>query len=163
MSLKFIDAGTHSMMDLELLCNTIENMDQKEFDRTIAKEWARAIKGLTLVYDNDVDKSKKMMILSAMAAAHVDGKFTQGEFRQVGSLIDNATGSNVTYEDTKDLIERIITDYNSEEELVQGVYRKLLKVDPDAAASYVIFLVFICCADGDACWKEKKWIKNIYE
>lgn len=151
------------MRELEKLCNTIEKMDQEQFDRHIAEEWGKALKGLMLVYDNDVKKCTGLLSVAAMAAAHVDGKFTEGEFRQVGALIDNATGSNVTYEEAKALIERTITEYNSEEEFVQGLYQKISSVDTDAAGSYIVFLVFICCADGDACWKERQWIKNIYK
>jgi len=153
---------TNLMMELEKLCNTVEKMGQEQFDDEIARNYGIALRGLMRVYD-DESKCRGMLTVAAMAAAHVDGKFTEGEFRQIGGLIDAASGTNVTYSQAKDLIEKTITEKNSEEDFVEGLYMVLLKTDKDAAAAYVVFLIFICCADGDASWKERKWLKNIYQ
>lgn len=153
---------TPHMMELEKLCNVIEKMGQEEFDNQIAEHYGRALRGLRRIYD-DEKKCRGLLTVAAMAAAHVDGKFTEGEFRQIGGLIDVASGTDVTYAQAKALIENTITEKNSEEDFVQSLYLALARVDTDAATAYIMFLIFICCADGDASWKERKWLKNIYQ
>jgi len=150
------------MMELEKLCNVVEKMGQKEFDAAIAEHYAKALVGLMRVYD-DKKKCMDLLTVAAMAAAHVDGKFTKEEFRQIGGLIDIASGTDVSYDEAKAILEKTITEKNSEEEFVQALYLTIARVDMDAAGAYMLFLIFICCADGDANWKERKWLKNIYK
>jgi len=150
------------MMELEKLCNTIEKMGQKEFEQGIANSYGMAMSGLKRIYD-DEKKCTGLLAIAAMAAAHVDGKFDENEYRMVGALIKLNTGEKMSYPEVKALIEKTITNKNSEEEFVEALYIALLKVDKEAAAAYVMFLIFICCADGDASWKERKWLKNIYK
>jgi len=150
------------MMELEKLCNTIEKMGQEQFDDEIARLYGIALKGFMRIYD-DVDRCSGLLTMAAMAAAHVDGKFTEGEYRQIGGLIKAASGYSLSYAEAKELLEETITDKRYGEEFVQVWHQNLLRVDEEAAAAYVLFLIYICCADGDASWKERKWLKNIYQ
>lgn len=151
------------MRDLEKLCDSIEKMNRLEFDKTVAREYGIALKGLTRFFGGDLEKAKVAMAVSGMAAASVDGKFTEGEYRQVNSLIAASTGDHVSFDSAKSYIERTITGKNSNEEFVKMTCAGIASIDVEAAFSYILFLVCICCADGDACRKERKWIKNIYK
>lgn len=152
------------MRDLEKLCNQLEKMDKDEFNSYAAEKYGSALKVLTRLTD-DPKKASAMLTVCAMAAANVDGKFTMGEFNQVGALIDVTVGegSDVSYEEAKSLIEKTITGKNSNSDFVEDVFMKLAVLDTEAAADFIIFLACICCADGDACWKERSWLKKIYK
>ncbi len=153
------------MRDLEKLCNQLEKMDKSSFNKYIAEKYGNALRALTKVTDGDVKKASAVLTVCAMSAAHVDGKFTQSEYAQVGALIDatNGEGSDVSFEEAKAMTEKLVTGKNSNEELVEAVYISIAKVDMEAAAEFVFFLIAICCADGDASWKERSWLKKIYK
>ena len=134
-----------------------------DFDDAIAVEYNKALAGVVKLTDGDVEKARAIMTVSAMAAANVDGKFTEGEYRQGNGLIHVTSGGPVSYATAKSFIEKMITGKNSNEEFVSVTYDSLLRINVDVAFSYLMFLIFICCADGDASWKERKWLKRIYK
>ena len=124
-----------------------------------------AMRGLIVVAKGDSKRAAAMLIAGAMAAASVDGKLHQGEYRQINGLIVAALGEDyaLSFEGVKSVMEKNEDLETSDRDFVRMIFNDVFRVDQDAAAAFIAFLAEMLCADGDASWKEKAWLRSLYE
>jgi len=153
------------MREFEKFCNKVEKLSTAELDSLMAEDAKGAMRGLMVVADGDFTKAMAMLTGAAMAAASVDGKLDQGEYRQINGLIVAAVGkeNSASFADVKALIEKSVDKKTNNREYVRSLFIAIARVDQEAAVSFIAFLAEVLCADGDATWKERKWLKSLYE
>lgn len=153
------------MRELEKFCNSVEKMSRAELDQLMADDATMAMRGLMVVAGGDFKKAMGMLTGAAMAAASVDGKLDEAEYRQINGLIAAAVGkeNSASYAEVKALVEKTVDLSTNDRDYVRSIHFAIARVDKDAAFAFITFLAEMLCADGDASWKERKWLKSLYE
>ena len=154
------------MREFEKFCSTLEKMDRATLDSVMADEAKEAMRGLVRIAGGDPDKALNLLIGAACAAASVDGKLHEGEYRQINGLISALVGKNegvASFDQVKALIERTVDLDTNDSDYVRAIYVELTIVDQDSAVAFICFLAAMISCDGDASWKERRWLKAVYE
>ena len=151
---------TGGMFEFERLCFSLEKLDRASFNKRFAEEYARSLDVLCRIIGKDADEARRTLMICAMVASMADGKFVSGEFSQIGAMIDAENGGSCTFEEAKEFVETELAGMDRDE-YVRKTYLSIKEADPEAAESFIVYLTAVCCADGNACRKEKKWIKSI--
>jgi uncharacterized tellurite resistance protein B-like protein len=153
------------MREFERFCGNLERMSKVGLDAAIARDATRTLAGLRRLSGGDPGRALALLVGAAMAAASVDGRLHPDEYRHVNCLVSNAAGRECTctYEEIVALVEGTVDLDGDDRDEVRAIYVALVEVDGDAAASFICFLTEIMVADGDATWKEKKWLKAVFD
>ena len=154
------------MREFDKFCNNIEKMSKSDLDAAIARDAPRALVGLTKLTNGDVEKGLALLSGAAMAAASVDGKLHHDEYRQINSCVSAWTGHKenaYTFDEVKALVEEIVDMKTNNFDDVKAMYVALARVDEEGSIAFICFLAEMIAVDGDASWKERKWLKAVFE
>ena len=149
------------MKEMDEIYRNLENLEGDALKEFAAEKFENARAALNEITEDD-HQSTVILTTCAMAAVYVDGKFTEEEYDNIADLIYAASDIRVSYEEAKYIIEIKATDEASNEKLIDETLSNILDIDARAGADFILFLAAMCCADGDACWKERLWLQKAF-
>lgn len=146
-------------------CDDLERMDRKDLDMYMYTNAVRAIEGLKKISGGSERDAIGLLCGSAMAAASVDGELHYNEYRHINGLLRAAVHSSEdsSFEEIKELIEETVDLDSCDSDRVRGIYLELADADREAAMSFIRFLSAMMAIDGDASWKERGWLEEVFE
>jgi len=152
-------------MELDEFCDLVERMSIADRDRLMEKDADKAMRSILKLAGGDLSKAVSMLTAAAVAAASVDGELGQEEYRHINVLISAATGkeNGATYAQVKAIIEENVDMSTNDRGYVRSLFADLAAIDPDAAEALISYLAEFLCVDGDATWKERAWLKSLYQ
>ena len=151
---------TGGMFEFGRLCFSLEKLDKASFNKRFAEEYTRSHDILCNILSMEPEEARRTLMICAMAASMADGKFVIDEFSQVGAMIDAENGGSCTFDEAQVFVETELEKLDKDK-YVRDIYLSIKEVDPEAAKSFTMYLIAVCCADGNACRKEKKWIRSV--
>ena len=152
-------------MEFEQFCDTVERMSTADRDRLMAADAKLAMRGIMVLAGGDFNKAVSMLTGAAVAAASVDGKLDQEEYRHINGLISAAVGkeNSVTYAQVKASIEENVDMSTNDRGYVRSLFADLARIDQESATALIEFLIGFMCVDGEATWSERKWLTSLYQ
>ena len=149
------------MSSFDKLCETLEQMDTKDFTAIFNAKSVEVLNALIEMSGADGVDAYLHFILASVAA---DGNLAEEEFALIKPIFDRDAGKDVSYEEAVAMFKEMGLDDPS---AYKGVVDTLVDIigafDENLKDDIVLLSLMVCAVDGKVSDEEKDWIRQLIE